>query len=197
MAITTWIGAASVVTALGMALTPTPGLAADPVALQPNFRVAVRGVVPIRCSLTPATGSATFQNPQTAANTLRAETASLGFAVECNTGFALRMSSTNGALTQSDRPAASEFADGMAYEATLSLPGLPAVLGCQSATMKGLDSPCVDILSEDRLSDGVLSGQGQVDLRLISDGRPLLAGQYEDFLVVTLSPLMGSSGGAL
>lgn len=65
-----------------------PSLAfAEDGATSPSFLVRVHGVVSPRCSLTKSTGKTSFDHSASASNTARADTLSLPFEMDCNTGF--------------------------------------------------------------------------------------------------------------
>lgn len=136
-----------------------------------------------------------FRNPASSDNTAREDTAQLGFSVDCNTGFSVSLSSLNGGLRSSAWTSDPAFTNLLAYTASVVLPDGIAGPACGSTVMVDNSGTCLKQVPSSALQDGVITGAGHVNLKLISDGRALLAGEYSDRLVLTLSPTVSGAGG--
>lgn len=166
-----------------------PSLAfAEGGATSPSFSVRVHGVVSPRCSLTKSTGKTSFDHPASASNTARADALSLPFEMDCNTGFQVSLTSTSAGLRTSMPNAGGMFADVIAYQARVVMPAGVNGPTCTSDAMSGA---CERTVRGDDLPGGVLQGSGHIALTLIPGAKPLLAGDYSDSLVMTLSPALG------
>lgn len=156
----------------------------------PSFKVRVHGVVEPNCSLTQSVSGGHFDGVQSAANTAQASTLNLPFQMSCNTGFQVSLVSTRTGLRTSSPNPGGMFADAIAYQARVFMPGDIAGPTCTSNAMSGT---CERTVGAAALPDGVLQGAGHIALTLLPGAKPLLAGAYSDSLVMTVSPTLSGS----
>ena len=154
----------------------------------PSFKVRVHGELLPRCTLTQTVTHGQFRQPASSANTARADTLDLPFRIDCNTGFDVSLASTRGGLRTSAPNTGGMFADLIAYEARVMLPGGLQGPACASPAMS---NGCSRTLVDSELPDGVIQGEGRIALTLVPGSKPLLAGDYSDSLVMTVSPRLG------
>lgn len=157
-------------------------------ALNPSFRVRVHGVIEPKCSVTQTVTRGEFRSPVSSANTARADTLDLPFDIDCNIGFQVSLTSTLAGLRNPALNTGGMFADTIAYDARVLLPGSLVGPACRSDAMS---SGCERTLASRDLPGGVLRGSGRIALTLVPGTKPLLAGDYTDSLVMTLSPRLG------
>lgn len=170
----------------GLALSVLPANAKVD-ATGPLFKVRVHGFVEPSCSLTQSVAGGRFDNVQSAANTARAATLNLPFNMSCNTGFKVSLTSTRTGLRTSAPNVGGMFADAIAYQAQVFMPGDVAGPTCTSDAMSGA---CQRAVGSDALPGGVLQGEGHIALTILPGTKPLLAGDYTDSLVMTVSPAL-------
>lgn len=156
----------------------------------PSFKVRVHGVIPPKCSMTQGVPGGAFDNVQSAANTARAVTLELPFEMDCNSGFNVSLVSVRAGLRIDSPATGGMFAETIAYNARVMFPGNVAGPACRSDDMAGA---CSASIPSSALQGGVLRGSGRIALTLVPGVKPLLAGDYTDTLVMTLSPRLGPS----
>ena len=160
--------------------------AAIPVSLSPSLRYAVSGEIKAACTLTQDTREVSvvgIADPQTDA--VRPTSTDLGFAVDCNSRMLVRMQSQRGGL-QFSGPGTSDnaFVSLVPYKADLELPGAGRVLECRSSAMTADQCAAMSV-------GAVMSGRGRVIVRTDAQDRLLLAGDYADRVMISLTPLLG------
>lgn len=148
-----------------------------------------------RCGLVQSGQQAVFSNPASLDNKTRADEVSLNFDINCNTGFTFSLSSVNGGLKSSAWTSDQDFTNIMLYTATVSLPSGVRGPACDSVQMNAESEHCLKSVAGSALRDGVIAGAGRVDIKLLGDRRSLLAGDYSDRLILTLSPTVSGPGG--
>ncbi|MFJ6025707.1 hypothetical protein ACIQC9_14030 [Brevundimonas sp. NPDC092305] len=149
----------------------------------------VTGVISPRCAIDQESHQASFGqilDQQTGGNVARQ--IDLSFSIDCNSPFQLRMESQNGGLS-TDMQGAAVFRRLIPYQAALTVDGRRRGLECTSTQMaaSGRDGCNVKFTAE----RGARNAAGALQLSLDASPAPLLAGRYQDRIVVQISPLVG------
>jgi hypothetical protein len=160
--------------------------------LTPDYRkditYEVTGVISPRCAIDQDVHQASFGqilDQQTGGNVARE--IELAFSIDCNSPFQLRMESQNGGLTTDARGDA-VFRRLIPYDAALIVDGRRRGLECTSARMAASGRQGCDIKFT---AERGANASGALQLSLDASSAPLLAGRYQDRIVVQISPLVG------
>lgn len=182
------VGLVGLTLAAAAGASPTAAHTSLPGNVSNSLRIKVVGEVAPNCELTQAIRDGEFDVLDDASGGTRESTLSLPFAMDCNAGFNMTLSSRNGALDYRGVNAASSvFRRSISYRAEVRLPsGVGGVFNCGSADMERRGGCTASIAN-----DGVVQGAGTLKILVARDGQPLLSGVYSDTLTLTLQPRLG------
>lgn len=188
---------ASSVTPLLFLAFASPALAASnvviPTNLVPSLRYEVQGTIVPACTFAQGARDNEIVGLANPANdTVNAVRIDLPFTVQCNSPVRVAMVSNNGGLKHVG-PGTSDpaFTALVPYDAVVSMPSGQAALRCTSGAMASDQAAC-----SARTAEPVSAGRGRIAVSVPAQDRLLLAGQYQDRVTLTLTPILGGEGGS-
>ena len=155
-------------------------------AMNSSVRIALRGQVPPKCSLSDMDGQVNFD---AASLGRQGQSAVLGFTIDCNTPFIYQLSAAHGAmeLKGSQDSAGGRAAARLPYRVSLAIPtddGGTLRADCRGEMLSAGASRGCDADSGHAVA---INQRGHMGVKLIRDTTSLNAGQYMDNLRITLN----------
>lgn len=165
-----------------------------PLAIFDNdIRFEVAGQISARCTVSQGLNHASFGDVlDTRVGGNRTAELNLAFSFACNSPFRVAMTSQNGGMLTQARGSA-PFRNRLDYSAALAMEGGRQTSACDSADMV-VGAPRQDRCVFRFRDRAGAAGPATVKLTMAADPAPLLAGQYADRLVLSISPLVGGDG---